>query len=189
MIEKFKLFTRGDDRVPSMFETYKGKIPLNITSMAAIFTANVFFDMHFLGMSKFDAYEFEGDCLDRVMAILPDEIEIADYIRALNYTSDWINAHPKNFMTQVPSENGRMVDAQEEGYTRFGAIRSDIIALIPIEYKKFLNNEGFNADMVIKQLADKGYIICGNERVTRLIKINNQPTRMIVFDRSKLEMA
>ena len=124
------------------------------------------------------------------MATLPDEIEIADHMRALNYTSDWINAHPKNFMTQVPGENDRMIDAQEEGYTRYGAIRSDIIALIPTEYKKFLNDNGFNADMIIKQLADKGYIIRGeNNHVFKKIRVENKPTRMVVFDRNKLEMA
>ena len=183
----FKTMTRGKDGIPSMFQAFKGKVPLHINSMAAIQVANIFFDIHFLGMSKADAFVFEGDCVERIMATLPDEVEIADYIRAKAYISDWIDSHPKNFMQPVPVEGGRVIDAQAEGYETYGVIKNDFVAIFPTHFKKFLSDNGFNADMVTEQLAKDGFIISDNSRNTKVIKMNGKTARMIVISREELE--
>ena len=169
----------GKDPLESSFVQFKGKVPLHISTMSAIYVANVFFDVHFLGMSEDDAIEFEDECLQRVFATLPDEIEIADYMRAIEYIRDWIESHPKNFSTQ-------MKDA--EGYETWGIVKSDVIAVYPTIFKEFLNSKGFNAEMITKKLADIGLIRRGdNKNIPKKIRIEGDLKRMIVIDREKLE--
>ena len=188
MKENYIDVTRGipegiEGKVPmeSFFVRFKGKVPLHISTMSAIFIANLFFDVHFLGMKDQEAWNFEIHCLERVFETLPDEIEIADYMRAIEYIRDWIESHPKNFSTQ-------MKDA--EGFETWGIIKSDVIAIYPTIFKDFLNSKGFNAEMITKKLTDIDVIARGSKgHVAKLIKIEGTPKRMIVIDREKLEMA
>ena len=163
----------------SFFVKFKGKVPLHISSMSAIFVANVFFDVHFLGMEQADAVNAELGCLERVFATLPDEIEIADYMRAIEYIRDWIESHPKNFRTD-------MHDA--EGFETWGVLKADCIAIYPTIFKEFLNGKGFNSEMITKKLADIGVIRRGEGGHTlKKIRVEGDLKRMIVVDREKLE--
>ena len=179
MKENYIDVTRGKGTLESFFVRFKGKVPLHISTMSAIFVANVFFDVHFLGMKDQEAWNFEIHCLERVFDSLPDEIEIADYMRAIEYIRDWIEGHPKNFSTQ-------MKDA--EGSVTWGVIKADCIAIYPTFFKEFLNDKGFNSEMIMKKLADIGVIRRGEGSHTlKKIRIEGDLKRMIVIDREKLE--
>ena len=176
--------TRGEE---GLFKEFTNKIPLHISNMAAIMTASVHFYKNFLGIAEDKAFNMALDSTRRILQILPNEVEIADYIRSKEYIRDWIDSHPKNFMQPVPSEDGKFIDAQAEAYETFGVIRDTYVAIYPSKFKEMLTGYNFSAEMITKQLADSSFITRGDRNnIAKLIKFNNKPKRMIVIEKDKL---
>ena len=181
MIDTFKKFTTGNN---NFFKRNPNKVPLHINSIAAIAVAWKFFLQYFLGFDE-DAETTARMQANLILRDLPDNKDISDYERAKNFIRDWINSHPKFFIKSTDDNDD---ESQAEAFETYGIIQDTYIAVFPSKFKQMLNDNSFNAIMAIRQLADDGFIIRGDEKhFDKPVRINKKLIRMIVIDKKQIE--
>lgn len=182
MIDTFKKFTTGDS---NFFKRNPNKVPLHINSIAAIAVAWKFFLQYFLGFNENDAEITARMQANLILRDLPDNKDISDAERAKNIVRDWINSHPKFFIKPNDDNDD---ESQAEAFETYGIIKDNYIAVFTSKFKQMLTDNGFNADMVIRQLADDGFIIRNGKNLEKPVRVNKKLIRMIVIDKKQLEI-
>ena len=182
MIDTFKKFTTGNS---NFFKRNPNKVPLHINSIAAIAVAWKFFLQYFLDFDENDAEIIARMQANLILRDLPDNKDISDAERAKNIVRDWINSHPKFFIKPNDDNDD---ESQAEAFETYGIIKDNYIAVFTSKFKQMLTDNGFNADMVIRQLADDGFIIRNGKNLEKPVRVNKKLIRMIVIDKKQLEI-
>lgn len=170
--------------------SFKNKVPRHIHMLTACLIANIFFDCKVLDMKFEEAQAKELDCLQRILLTLPDKTEIADFERAKPIIIDWIFRYMKYFEKDdggTEEETYPADDDRRRPYDEYGVIKKNFIAIYPTTFKDMLRSYDFSPEMIIKQLADDGFITRDGDHLEKRVRIKgNQLKRMIVIDKSKL---
>ncbi len=184
----------GSPEVEGLYEMFPAKIPLHIDTISAITIANILF-CKMIGDTSRETEQFYLQWAVDMLATLPDEIEIKDSERAKDFIRDWMLSHPRNFTYLIdakddPNTRSYETDSDISGYEKFGAWRQKYVAVFPTALRKALSDAGFSPDIILKQLADDGFVIRGDARhLARKVRIDDSLVWMICIDKSKLNVA
>ena len=172
--------------VSSWQDKFEAKSFTHIDSIAAITTANIFFDVNLLSMSEDEAINYETKCAERIIELLPDRVEIAEHERAKTHIRDWILSNPKKFIQQDELSDDTTTQGAAEAYETFGVIRKSFIAVYTSRLKSMLTDEGFSAEMVIKQLANDGFFKRDGKHLETRVRVGGERIPMTVIIKNKL---
>ena len=136
-----------------------GKIPRHINNIAAIATANMFFDMNFLEMTEKEAENQATSHSIDILRDLPDYAQIADYERAKPIIRDMVITNLKRFVRFDKYHKGsEEFELTPEGSDTYGIIKKDSAGIVRHVLDEWLFKNGFN-ELTKIQLADDGFII------------------------------
>ena len=122
---------------------------------------------------------------------LPDNAQIADYVRAKTYIRDWFFKNEPKFIDNGNYKDDSPVYKDPENrtsYEIFGIIKGSFIAVNTTLFKEMLTEKGFSADMVIKQLIADGFLIRDNDgkHFEKKVKYQGRTMRFIAINKDEL---
>lgn len=189
----YEVFTRGTTKsdgkkIASFFEKFESKIPLHINSIAAITVATAHFCKKFLGMTENEALTLSVRAAFKILRSLPDEIAIADYIRAKAIIIDWFLLNKKKFVddSEYSSESPQYNDTKS--FEEYGIIKKNLIAINTTKLKQLLEDNDLSPNMIISQLAEDGFIIRDGKHYDKLVWVKElkKQVRMTCIDITKI---
>ena len=188
MKSMYNQIRKGTANVTGLKNEFSNKVPRHIHMIAAFVTAHIFFDVYILDMDFNDANKKELDCARRVLQILPDKAEIADFERAKPIIRDWFLQHRKKFVDDSAYGENTTQYNESKTFEEYGIIKKTFIAFNPKVFKDMLKDYEFSPEMIIKQLADDEFITRDGNNLEKKVRIKglDKPTRMIVIEKIKL---
>ena len=189
MKDMYDEIRKGTKDSPGLQQEFINKVPRHIQSIAAITTANIFFDVHFLNIKFEIAYKQEISCARRILQTLPDKKEMADFERAKPIIINWFLQHRKKFVDDSAYEENTPQYNETKSYEEYGILKKDFIAVNTTVFRKMLNDNDFSPDIVIRQLIDDGFLIRDGKNLEKRIRVKglDKLIRMTCIDKSKIE--
>ena len=175
MITYFDRLIHGHNGSPGWQDLFSDKSFNHIDAIAAITIANIFFDIHFLGINENEAIIKNQESAVRILDSLPDRVQIADHVRVQPKIRDWLNMFDNNFIHV--DKDGEYLPAKSFNAT-YGIKHKDYVAIYKEAFDNMIRSFEFSPEIILRQLISCGFIRHGDgKNLLCKVSVDKDPSK------------